>query len=158
MACFRTRTNYPPIPRFTSEDRQDSFHLKLQFCWLDNHCKDDCRSVEWTFFINGNPVLTLPFGALDSPINIGVGSNYSELILPNGLEDLVDFLEYNGNDIEFNDLIKIEVHAINCRNIQSVKPAIFELIYSITPGETYEWLTVSGEAWETLDGQEFEHL
>jgi len=158
MGCFKIRTNYPPIPRFDTEDSADSFRLKLKVCWLDNCCKCDNRKAEWTFFVNENIVLTLPFAALETGINIGIGSTYEELILPNGFDDLVDFLEYNGNDIESGDFIKIEVHALNCRNIQSANPAIFELIYGGDTDENSDWKTTSDETWETLDGEAFEHF
>lgn len=155
MGCSRTRTNYPPQVRFALDELPNMVVLRLETEWLDCFGSDECHQAEWKFFVNENEAFTLPFSTIKTPITIGIDSNYEQLNLPNGPEDIIDFLEFNGIDIENGDSIKIEVHVINCRDIQSENPAVFELIQS--PGN-FDWLTENGETWETMEGEAFEHF
>ena len=155
MGCCRKRTQWNPIAKLCTQELQSGLLLELCPEWFDNDCNPDERKAEWTFSLNGNVVVTRSLDSLNTPINIGIDSTYSGLNLPNGTDDLIDFLEYNGHAVEEGDEIEVVVSIINCHGLQSRANANFTFIKN---DESPYWLTPNGEPWTTLSDQPFEHF
>ncbi len=99
--------------------------------WNDKGYPANKRQARFLFFVNKSLVKLLDFAPLSTPVPIGVGSTYGTgLILPNGVSDIVNYLQSQNIQLVHGATIKLYISAKNALGQIDSQSNAIEFVYT----------------------------